>query len=502
MDQVLKSWAVPKGVPLKKGAMASAFGTEDHPIDYLQFEGTIPEGQYGSGTVMVWDLGTYEILEGNYWKGRLSVYLAGKKLKGEWTLEKRGAENGKAKWLLIKTTGDARRIAAKQMDLSALSGKTLEQITRAKSAVWQSNRSAVAAHQELLPPAKGTPGKRITTVRSPMHKARVEEKAKSTVHTPQFIRPMKALLTNKLPSGSAWLYEVKWDGYRALAAKQGDTVRLLSPKNKNLNSGFPRIVEAVRGVAADTALLDGEIVAVNSAGQPSFQALQNRASLGRDWHIVYYAFDLLNLEGEDLTRLPLEQRKRRLKAIIDESGVRYSAELPGSPEAIVEAIKKAGLEGVIAKQRHSAYRAASRVTTWLKLKLENSQEFVIGGYNPAGKTFQSVLVGYYEGGHLIFGGKVRQGFNAASRASLFKTMQPLITRECPFANLPSSRKNHFGEGVTAEDMKKLVWVEPKLVAQCSFAEWTSYGLLRHATFLGLREDKDPREVTKERSSDA
>ena len=198
-----------------------------------------------------------------------------------------------------------------------------------------------------------------------------------------------------------------------------------------------------------------------------------------------------------MKRLPLAQRKEKLKTIIASSGVRYSAELPGSTRAIISAIKHAGLEGVIAKRRDSVYQPASRVTSWLKLKLDQSQEFVIGGYNPAPGSFQSILTGYYEGGNLIFAGKVRQGFNPASRAALFKRMQPLLTDRCPFANLPSSKKAHFGEGVTAEEMKKLKWLKPKLVAQCRFTEWASYGLLRHGTFLGLRDDKEPEEVVRE-----
>jgi len=244
-------------------------------------------------------------------------------------------------------------------------------------------------------------------------------------------------------------------------------------------------------------MLDGEVVAVNAQGQPSFQMLQNRASLGRDWQIVYYAFDLLNLNGEDLRRRPLHERKEKLKGLLGDSGVRFSAKLDGTAEAVVESIRRAGLEGVVAKKRDSIYQPSARSGSWLKLRLGLSQEFVVGGYNPEPGSFQSLMVGYYEKGRLIFAGKVRQGFNPPLRRRLLEAMRPLDIKRCPFANLPSSKKGHFGEGVTAEEMKKLKWLKPKLVAQVRFAEWTSYGLLRHATFLGLREDKDARDVVRE-----
>lgn len=310
---------------------------------------------------------------------------------------------------------------------------------------------------------------------------------------------MKATLVGQLPVGDEWLYEIKWDGYHALAARRGHSVRLLSLKNKNLSNDFPAVMEAVRGVAADAVLIDGEIVAVDKRGCPSFQMLQNRASLGRDWQIVYYAFDLLELEGEDWKARPLTERKQRLQKLLSGSEVRYNAELLGSAEAVVRTVRQAGLEGVIAKRRDSIYRASTRSNNWLKLKLEQSQEFVIGGYSPDSGSFQSILVGYYDGDTLMFAGKVRQGFNPALRSTLLNKLKPLLTSRCPFYNLPTSKKSHFGEGITADDMNKLRWLKPKLVAQVRFTEWTSYGLLRHATFVGLRADKEPADVTREQA---
>ena len=483
MHDVLKSWAVPKGLPLKRGDTRSAFETEDHPIEYLEFEGRIPAGEYGGGTVMVWDIGTYEAVEGNYWKGELSIFLKGKKLKGRWNLKRMETEDGKARWLLTKIDKDAKPIAGKRADVSALSGKTIEQIAGDnKSKVW-------GAHAAGVQRSAARRTQRFAASRREQHAGRVR--------SPEFVPPMKATAVTELPQGDEWIYEIKWDGYRALALKNGDDVQLLSLKAKNLSTDFPQVVEAVRGVSADLAVVDGEIVAIDQRGCPSFQMLQNRASLGRDWSIVYYAFDLLQLDDVDLTKRPLHERKARLRQILEGSAVRYNAELSGSAEEVLRTVRAAGLEGVVAKDRHSPYRAGTRVMTWRKLKLTKSQEFVIGGYKPNAGSFQSILPGYYQNGQLMCAGKVRQGFNPVGRAKLLKSMRPLLTSKCPFANLPTSRKSHFGEGITAEAMKELCWLKPGLVAQVSFTEWTNYGLLRHATFEGLRDDKEAREVIRE-----
>jgi bifunctional non-homologous end joining protein LigD len=481
MNDVLKSWAVPKGLSLKEGETRTAFETEDHPVDYLEFEGVIPEGEYGGGTVMVWDIGTYEVIEGNYWKGALTVFLSGKKLKGQWTLTRVASEEGKPKWFVNKTGGNARPVAKKREPLSAVTGRTMERIAGERSAVWRSNRSEEPRRDKA-------------------EMERAEKGSRRRKKPPVFIKPMKATAVTELPEGDDWIYEIKWDGYRALGLKHAALVRLLSLKERNLTSDFPGVAEAMGSLAADTAIVDGEIVAVDPEGRPSFQVLQNRKTMGRGWSVVYYAFDLLNLEGQDLQRLPLAERKAKLKTLIANSktpALRYSAELEGAPAAVVRAVASAGLEGVVAKKRDSLYRAGTRVTSWLKLKLNKAQEFVIGGYKPDAGSFQSILVGYYEGRKLIFAGKVRQGFNPAVRARLLKELRPLLTDVCPFANLPTSRKSHFGEGITVEEMAELCWLKPKLVAQVSFTEWTNYGLLRHATFEGLRDDKAAREIVRE-----
>jgi bifunctional non-homologous end joining protein LigD len=315
---------------------------------------------------------------------------------------------------------------------------------------------------------------------------------------PQFIPPMAARLVKELPVGAEWLYEVKWDGYRVEAIKSGDNVRLISRNAKDLTATFPEICAAAGTIKADTAVLDGEVIAVDEQGKPSFQALQHRASLkGR---ITYYAFDLLHLNGENLRRLPLIDRRRKLERLLRGSGVLFSAELDSELDIIAEAVKSAGLEGIVAKRRDSRYEPGERSLAWLKVQFKRQQEFVIGGYKPEASSFGSILVGYYDGKELTFAGKVRGGFNRYVRDQLLKAMKPLETVANPFPNLPITKSSRWGEGLTAEEMQQVKWLKPRLVAQIRFTEWTRDGHLRHADFLGLRADKKPREVVRESPS--
>jgi bifunctional non-homologous end joining protein LigD len=248
-------------------------------------------------------------------------------------------------------------------------------------------------------------------------------------------------------------------------------------------------------VSAKTAVLDGEIVALDPDGRPSFQALHHASLEGLS--VVYYAFDLLHLNGRDLTRAPLEDRRAALREIIGGSGVLLSEPLPGTPDQITVAVRELGLEGVVAKRKRSVYVPGRRSDAWIKVRFAKHQEFVIGGYKPNATNFDSLLVGYYEGRKLLCAGKVRSGFTPHLRAEVFEKLRPLETPKCPFANLPSSRSSHWGEGITAEEMQLLRWVKPQPVAEVSFAEWTRDGSLRHAAFIGLREDKRARDVRRE-----
>ncbi len=303
---------------------------------------------------------------------------------------------------------------------------------------------------------------------------------------------MMATPAATLPQGPEWSYEVKWDGYRAQGVKNGTAVALTSRNLKNITAQYPAVVQAVARLRAKTALIDGEIVALDADGRPSFQALHHSTFDGLS--IVYYAFDLLHLNGRDLTRAPLDERRKALRTIVAGSGVLLSDALPGTPPQIADAVRRLGLEGVVAKRRRSAYSPGRRSDAWIKVRFARHQELVIGGFKPGGKSFDSLLVGYYDGTKLMCAGKVRSGLMPQLRADIFDRLRPLVVKRCPFANLPSSTTSHWGEGITEDEMKNLRWVRPRVVAEVSFVEWTRDGSLRHASFIGLRDDKPAGEV--------
>jgi bifunctional non-homologous end joining protein LigD len=307
---------------------------------------------------------------------------------------------------------------------------------------------------------------------------------------------MMAKLTDKLPEGEQWTYEVKWDGYRALLLKDHGHVQLRSRNDNDLTATYPTIHAAALKLKAQTALLDGEIVALDSKGTPSFQALQHR-SAHRNYAIVFYAFDLLHIDGVDLSMTPLEERRKRLPKVVKGSGVLLSEPLPGNAQQVIEAVSRIGLEGIVAKRRDSPYQSGERSGAWVKLKLDKQQEFVVGGYRPGPNGIDALLVGYYERKELRFAGKVRAGFTPHLRRDVFEALKPLRVAKCPFVDLPNSKTSHWGGGVTAEQMVEMVWVKPKLVAQIRFVEFTNDGHLRHAAFLGLRHDRRPTEVRRQ-----
>ncbi|MEO7598524.1 MAG: non-homologous end-joining DNA ligase, partial [Opitutus sp.] len=475
---VLKSWAIPKGLSMELGVKRSAFQTEDHPLEYFSFEGTIPQGQYGGGTVMVWDIGTYDLIGGNYRKGDLKLWLSGKKLAGEWHIFRiKSEDEAKPVWLIQKANKPAKPLTVKQENSSVLSGRTLAQIAKAKDAVWNSNETAAA---NAIAPSP-------TTKRA--------ARARKSIRSPEFVEPMTAHEVAELPDDDSWIYEIKFDGYRGLGLKDGERVRLRSRNNKSLSADFPSVVDALRTIKADSAVIDGEIVAIDQHGKPSFQCLQNRKS--DRGTIVYYAFDLLFLDGEDWRQRPLDERKFKLAEILDDSDVKLSASVEGPASRMVTAVQQLGLEGVVAKRRDSVYQSRERSGAWVKLKLSPEQEFVIGGYK-RGSPLESLVIGHYEGKKLMCAGKVRQGLNPRNRRELAALLNPLKSERCPFAHLPNPRRSHWGEGITVEQMKEIQWVKPTVVAQVSFAEWTTGGNLRHGTFKGLRDDKRAQDVVRER----
>ena len=292
------------------------------------------------------------------------------------------------------------------------------------------------------------------------------------------------------------MYELKLDGYRALVIKNGDDVRLRSRNDKDLTRAYPEIERAGRRLHADSAVVDGEVVAVDASGHPSFQALQHRSA--HPGHaIVFYAFDLLHLNGESLETRPLKERRARLPAVVKNSGMLLSEPLPGAAAQVTEAVRALGLEGVIAKRWSSRYTPAQRDHAWVKLKLDKQQEFVIGGYRPGPYGVDALLVGVFAGRDLRFAGKVRAGFTPRLRRDVATALEPLHIARCPFVDLPNARPSRWGGGVTADQMTEMRWVEPRIVAQVRFVEWTADSHLRHAAFLGLRADKRARAVRRE-----
>jgi bifunctional non-homologous end joining protein LigD len=313
---------------------------------------------------------------------------------------------------------------------------------------------------------------------------------------PTFVSPMAARVVQALPEGPQWLYEVKFDGYRALILKDGERVRIRSRNDKDLTATYASVATAAKRLNADSVVLDGEIVALDTDGHPSFQALQHRSAHPAHT-IVFYAFDVLHLDGHDLIGRPLDERRTPLAGIVKGSGILLSQELPGSAAQVVAAVERLGLEGVIAKRRGSRYESGQRSGAWVKLKLDKQQELVIGGYRPGNHGVDALVVGYYENRQLRFAGKVRAGFTPHLRREVHGELEPLHISKCPFVDLPSGKSVHWGGGVTEEEMSEMQWVKPTLVAQVRFVEWTADGHLRHSAFLGLRSDKAASGVRRE-----
>jgi DNA ligase D-like protein (predicted ligase) len=311
-----------------------------------------------------------------------------------------------------------------------------------------------------------------------------------------FIEPMLLLRTSELPEGPEWLYELKLDGYRALAIKTEGSVQLRSRNNNDFSGRYPAIVKALAKLPNDS-VVDGEVVALDASGRPSFNTLQNYGSSQAP--ILYYAFDLLVLGGKSIMSEPLARRRdllqQKVLAKLNDP-IRFSPALDASLPNLIQSARAQGLEGLVAKRRDSRYEPGVRSGAWQKMRINQGQEFVIGGYTPTAKNFDALIIGYYEGGKLLYAARTRNGFTPALRETLFKKLRPLEIATCPFANLPEQKSGRWGQGLTAAKMQDCRWLSPRFVGQFEFVEWTPDNHLRHTSFVGLRDDKKAVDVQR------
>ncbi len=553
MDGVLKSWAVPKGPSMDPADKRLAMMVEDHPVSYFHFEGIIPEGNYGAGTVMVWDTGVWQALGDAHEmlaKGDLKFVLLGEKLKGEFVLAHIKARRPGSKgteWLLIKKKDPyiEEKYNIDAYDESVLTHRSLGEIALDKGAAqWQSNTKAApggkkknawlaesiaktkakAKPAQVSTPEQKTAGKTGRTKKNAGDASTKTRSAKPSKESdppvpispetiagidlshipgariaamPKFIQPMLALFADEPFEDPAWLYEIKWDGYRALAFLKNSRVRLFSRSENEMTADYPEIAEKLPLlVTAESAILDGEICALDESGRASFGLMQQHSKQPASIPILYYVFDLLHLNGYSLLQVELEHRKRLLEQLLKQDPlVRYSGHFDQGL-ALYEAARQRGLEGIVAKRRASQY-VAKRSRDWLKIKLTQRQEFVIGGYAEAKGSrpyFGSLALGLYDAeGRLIPVGQVGTGFTDETLADLWQQIQPLEIQHSPFhGKVESDRKVHY--------------LQPKLVAEVKFIQWTHEseggGLkLRAPVFEGLRFDKKPEECVFETEID-
>ncbi len=521
---VLKSWAVAKGPSYFTGDKRLAVQVEDHPIDYGGFEGIIPKGQYGGGTVMVWDQGTWEPQAGHtdvdegLRTGSLKFILHGTKMKGKWALIRMGgkaANESKPNWLLIKEHDDFERTqkdpaVTDEEPNSVVTGRSLEEIARHEDHVWNSKETARGNAWYRKDAKTGQAPKRVeeTSTGAPVGKVSSGKEAKARKaksarelkipisapkeKLPEFVTPELALQATTAPSGAGWLHELKLDGYRIQARKDGDKVQLLTRTGLDWTHRMKTIAVLVGELPAERAILDGEVVVLAENGTTSFADLQAAFQEGVNKPLSYFIFDLLHLNGHNLRGLPLIERKTLLATLLGGSRefVRVSEHLEGDGAVIFRKACEMHAEGIISKRAASKY-SSGRGGSWLKLKCVHEQEFVIGGFTlPSNGThgIGALLLGYYEGEKLIYAGRTGTGFTQKTHRVLRNQLEELREKENPFENPP------------AEARRGAHWVKPELVAQVSFATWTADNLVRQASFKGLREDKPAGEVRREEAT--
>ncbi len=507
MEGVLKSWAVPKGPSLNPADKRLAMMVEDHPFAYRNFEGVIPAGEYGGGTVIVWDEGTYEPVgsEGLNRKeqekallhdlhaGKINIVLHGQKLQGAYTLFQM-KNRGERAWIVSKKKdefSDTKDIT--QNEASVKSGKTLVMVAQENGTevnhpeAHSTNKAATEKPQ----PASVSAKRKVTAPTKKKGGSKSEPASRKTGNAPmpKDVVPMMATLINEPFDDEAWLFEIKWDGYRTVAYCNKSDVALVSRNLKPFTEKYAPVAKALSDLKLN-AVLDGELVAVSEKGLADFQALQNW--MNTPVQLQLFVFDILWLDGSDVTHLPLIERKRLLKQLLPANNevIKYSDHVMGKGKDFFKVALKGGLEGIMAKRCDSIYEAGSRTEDWVKIKVAKRQEVVIAGYTQPRKTrkfFGSLLLGVYDGNDLVYIGHTGSGFNAKSLEEIYKKLQPLIIPSSPF-----SEKTKTNMPAT--------WVKPTLVCEIKFTEWTSDQMARHPIFMGLRSDKKATDVTFEKST--
>ncbi|MEW6345908.1 MAG: DNA ligase D [Pseudomonadota bacterium] len=486
LDGTLKSWAVPKGPSLDPSVKRLAVHVEDHPLEYGSFEGEIPQGNYGAGTVLVWDRGTWEPAGGEraahdaYEAGKLKFRLDGEKLHGGWTLVKshmRGAGH-KEQWLLIKERDDEAR-----------SEDEFDVLTERPGSVLSPHEGAAKTG---CPDIVST--RSLQSLRKLAATPTIEGAVKAKL--PATLKPQLATLVDAAAQGDDWSYEIKFDGYRVLARIDRQDarrpVRIHTRSGLDWSAKFSMQCDALAGLDIGSAWLDGEAAVLDERGVPDFQALQNAFDTGRPQDIVLFLFDLPYLNGYDLRAVPLVQRRALLRALLDHAGggmLRFSEDFAVAPGDLLQSACEVALEGIVGKRRDSHY-VSRRSTAWIKLRCRRRQEFVIGGYSePAGSRtgFGALLLGVHDAKHrLQYAGRVGTGFDSVTLRRVKQELAARETGQMPFASAPRERSR-----------TRVHWVKPELVAECNFAQWTSDGLVRQASFISLRGDKPAREIVQE-----